>query len=192
MTIQAHDPNFAMLMARIRDGSGEAFLELVETYGHHVYRAVRHKLNRAIRVKFDSGDFVQAVWASFFENRQRVLSFANTNDLINFLSRVAKNKVIDECRRRLGSRARDVNREVSLDQSEATPAFVSQGPTVSEMAMAGERLQRIVADQPTQFQRIVNLRVEGATHEEIAEQIGVSAKTVQRVLKRLERRGTST
>jgi RNA polymerase sigma factor (sigma-70 family) len=187
----AHDPAFTLLMQKIKDGSGEAFLELVETYGHHVYRAVRHKLNRAIRAKFDSGDFVQAVWASFFENRQRVIGFATTSDLINFLSRVAKNKVIDECRRRLGSQSKDVSREVPLDQSAVAPSLVSPSPTVSELAMAGERLQRMLADQPSQFRKIVNLRVAGATHEEIAEALGVSAKTVQRVLKRLERREAS-
>jgi RNA polymerase sigma factor (sigma-70 family) len=183
----AKNDEFATLVCRIREGSEEAMLLLVEKYGHHVYRAVRRKLNRAIRSKFDSGDFVQAVWASFFENRQRLFDFPSSRELILFLARVAHNKVIDEIRRRLVLQEKNINREVPLDRSNARWSLVSRGPTASEVVMADECLQHMTIGRSARFRQVVELKRSGATHLEIAEVLGVDPKTVQRVLQRLHR-----
>jgi len=183
----ANDDEFAELIARIKQGSEAALFELVENYGQHVYRTVRRKLNRAMRSKFDSADFVQAVWASFFENRDRILEFPSAKDLIQFLSRIAHNKVVDEIRRRLVMQGRNVNREVPIDRPGLSRKLLSQQPTASEMFMADERARQMATNQSARYRRIVELRQAGATHEEIAQALGVKPKTVQRVLQRHQR-----
>ena len=55
---------FASLMRRLRDGSEEAAWELVERFSSSVQRVIRRSLNEQMRSKFDSIDFVQAVWFS--------------------------------------------------------------------------------------------------------------------------------
>jgi len=182
------DDKFAALVNRIKEGSEQAMVELVETYDQHVYRVVRRKLDRAMRSKFDSGDFVQAVWASFFEHRERILDFPTARDLIMFLARIAHNKVIDEIRRRLVLQGKNINLEVSLDQSGIQGTMLSPGPTASEVVMADERLERMTARRSARQQKIVELRQSGATHAEIATALGVNPKTVQRTLQRLERK----
>ncbi len=181
------DDGFAVLLHRIKEGSEEAMLELVEKYGQHVFRAVRRKLNRKMRSKFDSGDFVQAMWASIFENRARLFEFTTARDLIVFLSRVAHNKVIDEIRRRLVLQGRNLKREVRLDQTNVGKSAVSRGPTASEVFIAGESLQQMTARHSTRSQIVFELRRNGATYAEIASVLGVTSKTVQRVLQRLRR-----
>lgn len=57
---------FASLMQRVREGSQDAAHELFQQYGPHILRIVRRKLHKTMRSKYDSSDFVQAVWASFF------------------------------------------------------------------------------------------------------------------------------
>jgi RNA polymerase sigma factor (sigma-70 family) len=185
------DDQFAALVTRIKEGSEQAMVELVETYGQHVYRAVRRKLDRAMRSKFDSGDFVQAVWASFFEHRERILDFPTAKDLILFLARIAHNKVIDEIRRRLVLQGKNINLEVSLDQSGIQGTMLCPGPTASEVMMADERLERMTARRSARQRKIVELRKAGATHAEIAAVLGVNPKTVQRALQRLERKVVS-
>lgn len=182
-----NDDEFAELVARIKQGSEAAMFELVEKYGQHVYRTVRRKLNRAMRSKFDSADFVQAVWASFFENRDRLLEFPTARDLILFLSRIAHNKVVDEIRRRLVLQGKNINREVSINRAGIEGALVSPGPTVSEMVMADERARQMATGQTARYGRLLELKRAGATHLEIAEALGVNPKTVQRILQRLER-----
>jgi DNA-directed RNA polymerase specialized sigma24 family protein len=141
------DDGFARLLHRVKEGSEEAMLELVEKYGEHVFRAVRRRLNRAIRSKFDSADFVQAVWASFFENRAQLVDFASAKDLITYLSRIAQNNVIDENRRRLILHGRNINREVPLHESDAEETVVSPAPTASEVVYADERLHQLTTAQ---------------------------------------------
>ena len=67
--------DFRRLMQRVRDGSEEAVWDLVSVYGEAIRRAVRRVLNRNLRSKFDSLDFVQLVWKSFFRKREKVDRF---------------------------------------------------------------------------------------------------------------------
>lgn len=64
------DDDFFLLMRRIREGSEDAAWELFEKYGGYIRRAVRRALNPRLRTQFESQDFVQMVWKSFFRMHQ--------------------------------------------------------------------------------------------------------------------------
>jgi RNA polymerase sigma factor (sigma-70 family) len=181
------DPKFSDLLQRVREGSQDAFFELVTTFSEPVLLAVRRRLGKKIRSKFDSDDFVQAVWATFFEHRVEMTSFATPQDLTQFLARIASNKVIDTLRRQLKTDRRNVNREESLESSDIHP-IEGTAPTGSEVAIARERWFRLVDGQPAECVEVAKLRLVGATRAEVAQQLGVSEKTVQRILKRLRHR----
>lgn len=180
---------FQNLMQRVRQGSEEAVQEFLDVYGHHVYRAVRRRLNRKLRSKFDSQDFVQMVWASFFENLSTISTFDRPEAVVGFLIRVATNKVIDECRRRLTMKY-NVNHEFSLDGSAewVKRAAATTDPTPSGIAVANEQWHRLIDGQPSRYRRILELRFAGETYENIAEEVNVSEKTVRRVIRRLSQR----
>lgn len=177
---------FTALMQQVRAGSEDAARRILELYGEHIYRAVRRRLNRELRSRFDSGDFAQAVWASFFANREAAHRFDRPDALIAFLARMASNKIIDECRR-VGAAKRNISRERSLDGSSlaADQTIAGPEPTPSQHAIAHEQWERMTAGQPSHYRRILELRAAGATHEEIAAELQVAKKTVQRVLDRL-------
>jgi RNA polymerase sigma factor (sigma-70 family) len=183
------DGQFDSLMQRVENGSDEAIRELLETYGSHILRTIRRRLSRHIRSQFDSGDFYQAVWASFFTNDQ-MPKFATEEDLVTFLSRVAGNKVINECRKQLQTQKRDLTRERSLFDSatEKVIPVAANCPTPSEVVVAKETVEQLVEGHPTVYRRILQLRTNGSTFEEIAGELGVNEKTVRRVVKRLEAR----
>src|SRR5262245_48786451 len=124
----ADDPReFAGLMRRVSAGSQGAASELVERYGAHILRIVRRRLNRHLRTKFDSGDFVQAVWASFFALPLEQYNLEQSEALVGLLYHLARNKVIEAVRQRLHSQKYNVNRERPLpaedvDRDEAMAA----------------------------------------------------------------------
>src|SRR5262245_26982587 len=95
----AGDHEFADLLRRVKAGSSDAAWELIDRYGSHVQRVVRRLLNRRLRPQFDSVDFVQAVWASFFNDPAQIHSFKSPDSIIGYLARMARNKVIEENRR---------------------------------------------------------------------------------------------
>ena len=177
---------FRNLMDEVRSGSEDAAVRALELYGDHIYRAVRRKLNRALRPRFDSQDFVQAVWASFFRHRSQVVKFEGPDELIAFLTRVAGNKVIDECRHRLQTQKANVNRECSIDDDLPQGAVpIGREPAPSQVAIANEQWERMIEGLPARYRRMLELRAQGETQKRIAKLLGVDERTVRRVLRRL-------
>ena len=58
--------------------------ELYDTYVAHVLRCVRNRMWHRLRSKFDSQDFVQQVWASFFVGETKLPDFQTPDDLIEW------------------------------------------------------------------------------------------------------------
>ena len=181
---------FSAMMERIREGSSIASQELVTKYGSHILRVVRQRLDKALRPKFDSQDFVQEVWASFFAFRPERIAFDQPGKLVAFLTEMAQNKVVDEIRQRLQLQKHNINREYSLEQTRPSPAdaLVNHGPSPEEIAIAREEWECLLRNQPTQYRRILELLHSGLTHEEVAHELGLNEKTVRRLLGKLSAR----
>lgn len=178
---------FAELMQRVCAGSDEAARELVDRYGQHILRVVRRGLNRQLRAKFDSVDFVQAVWMSFFEDRSQLEGFEQPEQLAAYLGTLARNKVVQEFRRRLQTHKYNVSREHPLDEPRGAEVPPGKQPTPSQVAIVKESWDRMMEGQPSHYREIIRLRSEGATFREIAEIVQVNEKTCRRLIERLQR-----
>jgi len=177
------DP-FRRLLTEVQSGSHEATRELVESYGPHIIRAVRRKLSKSIRSKFDSVDFVQAVWASFFTAPRPLTDFENPAHLVGYLASLAHHKVIDEIRRRSNSEKYNVKREKSLNDSlgHLSSQVFDGHPSPSQVAIAEEMWAGMLQGKSERHQRILQLRREGYSYQQIAHQVGVNERTVRRVI----------
>ena len=190
--MQTPDPEFSRLMEHVRAGCPRAIDELLRRYGGNIRVAVRRKLDQRLRPQFDSLDFQQDVWASFFGGAVDRCTFESPAALVRFLEKVASNKVVEEFRRRVRSRKHNVQREQSLDQLHfvpLAPEVAARNPTPSQVAMANESWERMLHKQPPHYRRILELRRLGHTQSEIAEQLDLDVKMIQRVLHQLRVRG---
>jgi RNA polymerase sigma-70 factor (ECF subfamily) len=187
---------FTLLMERVRAGSPEAARELFDRYSGHVRRVVRRKLHQRLRPQYDSLDFLQAVWASFFAESLERYTFTAPEELIGFLSQLAYNKVVDAFRQRVQTAKHNLNRTYSLEREDgrsldpecsADDLSVRQ-PTPSQVAIANERWERLLQGQPPQYRQILELLRQGHTHREIADRLGLHPKTIQRLLQKLTQR----
>jgi RNA polymerase sigma factor (sigma-70 family) len=186
------DERFAGLIARARAGDDEAARTLLGAFEAEVRMMVRVRLPRALRGQFDSMDFVQAIWQSVFvgdglEGGQ----YATAGQFRGFLQGVARNKVLEEYRRRTRTRKYDLAREEPLyvrrGDHEAPRDLAATDPTPSQEAQAGDCWERLLAGSPTEA-RIVQLRREGLTFEEIAERVGLHERAVRRALETVRKR----
>src|ERR1700722_19418366 len=118
------EDDFRVLMERVRTGSDEAAREVFDRYSGHISRVVRRQLHQRLRSQYDSLDFLQAVWASFFALPPDQYRFHRSEDLIGFLSRMAYNKVVDVARRRFAVRKDNVNREQPVAGQDDRPPDV--------------------------------------------------------------------
>jgi RNA polymerase sigma-70 factor (ECF subfamily) len=173
-------------MEQVRSGSTDAVWRLIEDYGPHIQRVVRRRLDSRMRSKFDSQDFVQMVWASFFRNPVEMSSFDEPEDLMRYLSAMAQHKVVSEYRRRIVQQKHNVTRERPLNDShESDEVAKTRDPTPSQFAMIREDWNRKLEGMSDKHQEIVRLRLGGATYTEIAQQVGVHERTARQVVHRV-------
>ena len=180
------DAEFHALMQQVISGSESAAIELFRDYEPYLLHAIRKKLSKKIRSKFDSADFTQDVWASFFAQEVERRVFATPDDLIRFLIRLAQNKVIDTTRQRLKQKKFNVNREQSLDDSQRfdKERLAARQATPSQIAMSQEEWRKLLSDLPLVYRRILVLLRDGVSFDEIAAELKIHPRTVRRVADR--------
>ena len=175
-------------LARIRDGDEDAARELLRRYEAKVRLVVRRQLPRLLRSRFDSQDFVQSIWGSFFRRiKASPTELEGTENLIGFLARAARNKVIDEYRR-ASSRKQDMRREESMWEGAEPRELADDSDTPIEVAEASEALDRLRELVPEDRRTVLDLKAEGLTTVEIAARLGLGERTVRRVIEDLRRR----
>jgi RNA polymerase sigma-70 factor (ECF subfamily) len=179
----------ATFLERIHTGDEAAARELLTRYEAEVRLVVRRQLPKLLRSRFDSLDFLQSVWGSFFRRvRAGPAEFEDSRHLVAFLARAAKNKVIDEYRR-AASRKHDMHREEPLWSEGGRARDVADShDSPSEVAEAHETLGRMRELVPEEKRSILELKAEGHSSKDIGERLGISERTVQRVLEELRRR----
>jgi len=167
--------DFQQLIEQVRCGSQDAAWELVEVYGPHVQRVVRNNLSAELRARFDSVDFVQAVWQSFFA-RDREQHFDRPENLIAFLACVARNKVIEELRRKRPAIQAPADSDEDL--------VASHEPTPSKIAVAREAWSRLLARREPRDVSILQLKLMGESNQAIADRLSLKGPTVRPVMHR--------
>src|SRR3954447_22076232 len=136
--------NLQDILVRIQQGDEHAARDLLVCYEAEVRLVVRRQLPRLLRSRFDSLDFLQSVWGSFFRRvRTDPVEFDDERHLVAFLARAAKNKVIDQYRR-AGSQKQDMHREEPLWADGDWPRdLAAPGDSPSQVAEAHEAFGRL-------------------------------------------------
>ena len=188
-TTEGDGGELAGFLARIQAGDEDAARDLLRRFEPEVRLVVRRQLPRLLRSRFDSLDFLQSVWGDFFQRvRNGPAEFTDARHLVGFLARAAKNKVIDQYRR-AGSQKGDMHREEPIwSEAGGVRELPSQTETPSELAEAREALDRLMVLVPEDRRAVLALKAEGLTSREIGGRLGLSERTVQRVLEDLRRR----
>lgn len=187
------DDEFQALMQEVLTGSEAAAQRLFRDYEPYLLMVIRRRLSKQIRSKFDSLDFAQDVWASFFNEMTRKRSFASPDELVAFLTTVAHNKVVDAVRQRMMTQKHNVNLEQSIDDSTRFDKDNLPGdqPTPSQILMSQEEWKEFLRKQPLVYRRIFVLLREGKSPAEIAQELGIHQRTVDRVISRHTLGGSS-
>ena len=190
MSDDLEQQRFRTLLREAQGGSDNAARELYDTYVHYIQKCVRHRLWRRLRSKFDSQDFVQQVWLSFFRD-DSLPDFQTPAELLAYFKAMAENKVTFEARhRQMKRRAVRLEQRVEEDDSHVGAHPATRIPTPSAIAMVRERYDDLVGQRPREMQDIAELRLAGASFREIAEELQIDEATARRVMRMLRRRSS--
>lgn len=178
------------LLVRMRGGDEHAWRIMFEACYPKVQRAIRARMtSRSMRSLYDSTDVANDVWKSLAGNWSRY-HFDSVDALMSFLLKEADCKLKDASRRH-HTLKRDCTRERPLAamEGEERDAWepASDEPTASQVVVAVEVREQILARLSPEEREVVELRGEGYSTEEIAQQVGWHLRKVQRLLQSLER-----
>jgi RNA polymerase sigma-70 factor (ECF subfamily) len=157
----------AETIARFRDGDPDAVRAVYREYGRLVYTvALRALGSRELAEDAAQQTFVQAWRAAH--------SFDPGRELGPWLVTIARRVAIDIHRR---ERRREHDR---LDDAASTEPALIAGPPDIERSYAAWELRRALDDLPAEERELVELNhLQGLTHSEIAERLGVPVGTVK-------------
>jgi RNA polymerase sigma factor (sigma-70 family) len=174
------------LFARARMGDEDAWAELVAQCYDKVRRVVARKLDRRMRVLYESTDFANDVFKSLVAKSDR-FDFASIGALRAYLTQAAEQKVIDEYRRQnRQKRCIVLNEHLGGMSGPDGAAFELEGrdPTPSQFAQAEETREQIFAGQTGPEREVMELKALSYTNEEAAERTGLHLRKVQRLVKK--------
>jgi RNA polymerase sigma factor (sigma-70 family) len=152
---------------------------------------VRRHLPQELRPKIDSIDIVQSVWKSLLRKGEGFDHISSAEHFVGYIAACARNKVLETHRNYTRHACADIRREVPLtsDQSDNEGALTRihdlpdrRADNPHENASARERWEHAVRRAGGRGQRAIQLRLQGMTLDEIAEETGVPKITVRRDL----------
>jgi RNA polymerase sigma factor (sigma-70 family) len=181
------DDNFIDLMARAKSGDQAAIRAFFSRFDREVQMMVRARLPRKLRNQYDSADFAQAVWQSFFSDLPAdAPDFENERHLRQYLAGAVRNKVHEQHRRLTRTRKYNIWREERLyirrGNQDVPREVVSPDPSPSQAAQASDRLEQLTAGRSQREVDVIRLRRQGLTFAEIASVTGVNERTARRII----------
>jgi RNA polymerase sigma factor (sigma-70 family) len=181
------DDDIADLMSRAKAGDQAAIRSFLARFDREVQMMVRARLPRRMRNQYDSADFVQAIWKSFFTDLPRnALNFEDARHLRGYLAGAVRNKVHEQHRRLTRTQKYDIWREERLyirrGNQDVPREVVSSDPSPSQAAQAGDRLAQLIAGRSQRDVEVIRLRRQGLTFEEISAVTGVNERTARRII----------
>jgi RNA polymerase sigma factor (sigma-70 family) len=181
---------FQRLLREIQEGSSVAVQQFLEQYGRAVLQVIRRRLDQRMRSKFDSIDFLQDVWASFFLNPPPPTTFDGPEHLFQYLTVMARNKVTDAFRKRIVYQKYNLNRELPRAEtvSDSLAEREAGQPASSHECRADELWDQATSGRTKKQVKILSMLRDGYTHAEIAAALQLNQKTVQRVVQAIATR----
>jgi RNA polymerase sigma factor (sigma-70 family) len=180
-----HDDEFNDLLRRARAGDNGAIRDFLSQFEQEVRTMVRSRLPRKLRSQFDSTDFVQAVWQSFFVDSDP-RDFDSIEHLRGFLFGMVRNKVSEQHRRLTRTEKYDLAREERLyvrrGDRDVPREVISPEPSASQAVQAADRMDQLIAGRSPLEIEVLTLRRQGLTFVEIADRAGINERTVRRVI----------
>ena len=177
------------LVERCRRGDSEAESLLFHRFVRRLLRFLQATIPDGFTRRFESADVAQSVFASLFRAiREDRITIKRSGDLWAWLTTIASRKVAERIREQLALK-RSLARETEwVTREDQGPEFPSREPGDHEALAIVEEIELLFGPVGSHLRRVVDMRLQDMTQEEIAERMGVSHTTVGRWLRTIAAR----
>lgn len=190
------------LVRDLRGGDETALGKLYALYRPRLLRMINFRMDARLKRRVDVDDVLQETWLAIAQRLSHFQRQPEEASCYVWMRLVTAQVIVDVYRRHLGTQARDVGREFSLDRFQDGKAtsesianfFVAQNTSPSQSAVrkeATEEIRQVVADMDPTDQEVLALRhFEELSNSEVAQvlQIEPTAASTRyiRALKKLQ------
>ena len=175
-----------LLTERLRDGDAGAAEEVFARDARRLAALAQRLLSRRVAARVGGEDVVQSVFRTFFRRcAGGEFRIDGSADLWRLLATITVRKARANARRHRAGR-RDVNAEAAGDGILENALAGEPGP--AEAAALVDQIDALLRDLPPWYARLLDLRLQGRSAAEAAEELNVSRQTVYRALALLRQR----
>ena len=176
------------LVQRLEGGEEDAATALYVRYAKRLQRLAAYQTSDELSFQVSSEEIVQTVFRTFFRRAsQGQYAVADGDDLWKLLLVIALNKI-----RKLSDFHHAQKRDMKRTNTFESKFFDTQVQPHGDQEVAHSVLKltvnEILADLPESHQQIIQLRIEGHSLPEIADETGSAKRTAERVLQEFRRR----
>lgn len=175
------------LIRRLRTGDNEAAREIFDRYAARLLLLSRRRIGQRMNSRVDPEDVVQSVFRTFFARMKNdQFDIAKADDLFKLLVRITAHKTLRQIAHHRAAK-RDPNLEArqSDDAHEMLLQAMDAEPTAETVVTFMDNLEHFLGKLPQEDRQIVELRLQGYSTEEIAQQLGTYDRKIRRVLERI-------
>ncbi|MCA9009944.1 MAG: protein kinase [Planctomycetaceae bacterium] len=165
----------------------DAASKLFHRYLARLCRLAQTRLGARIARRLDAEDVVMSAYRSFFINaRAGRFWIQESGDLWALLAKITLRKLYRSIEHH-SAEMRSVFREVqSTDAYHPHEWVISEQPAVEQAVALADEVESVLRKLPLQHRRVVELRLQGEFMGDIAKDVGLSERTVRRILAEIE------
>jgi RNA polymerase sigma factor (sigma-70 family) len=178
------------LIDGLRTGDQRVAQEFWDKYGHMLHAVADKHMADGLRRRIGPEDVVQSACRTFLR-RAKVGEFQleDSEALWRLLCAITLTKIREQARFHLRQkRGLDQEKHALADDGSSDFGLEAPEPTPAEAAEFADQFQQLLATLDEEERQIVDLKLQDYTHEEVAEKLGCSERTVRRIVKKLQAR----
>jgi len=158
-------------------------------YGPMLERVAASHIGERLRAKLGAEDVVQSACRTFFRRAKAgEFRLEDAEALWRLLCAITVTKVKEQARFHTRKK-RSLDREVpATDSQGAAIPIPAAGPAPEAEVEFADSFQNLLESLNEEERAIVDLKLQDLTHDEVAERMGISERTVRRLFKQLERK----
>ncbi len=182
------DPTDSRILADLyRAGDPEAARVLFDRYVDRLVGVARRRLSQALASRVDPEDVVQSVFRTFFGRlKEGRFQLDEQDDLCKLLVRITVNKTLRQVAFQKAAKRNPAHEAGQQDAEQGRLlAVLDQEPGPEETVAFLDHLEHFLAKLSPKERKILELRVQGCTNDEIAAELHTTDRSVRRVFERI-------
>ena len=183
----------AEVFAGLRRGDVGSIAEFCRRYGPMIERLAERRLSAPLKRRIGADDVAQSVCRTFVRRAgEGEFELADGGGLWGLLCAIALTKIREQTRFHLRQK-RSLRDERHLDSvtgegERKVPETANSEPTPDAIAEVADTFDKLLVAFDEEERRIIELKLQDYTQEEIAERMQCSDRTIRRFLKRVQDR----